>query len=137
MKNLVPEKYYINPDDRLWPYFNEALDFNNVGQWRRNYVRVNSSGCVPTLTANMGTGGSNWPIIKELYPMSNSEQEIIYEKRIRRLTPRECLRLMGFTDDFNIVVSDTQMYKQAGNSIVVDVLMHLFSRIDWETVLEN
>lgn len=50
-------------------------------------------------------------------------------ERLRKLTPRECLRLMGFSDDFNIVVSDTQMYKQAGNSIVVDVLMHLLNSI--------
>ncbi len=43
--------------------------------------------------------------------------------RIRKLSPRECLRLMGFDDTFKITVSDTQMYKQAGNSIVVNVLM--------------
>jgi DNA (cytosine-5)-methyltransferase 1 len=49
--------------------------------------------------------------------------------RIRRLTPRECLRLMGFTDDFKQVVSNTQMYRQAGNSVVVDVLMALFKEI--------
>lgn len=50
--------------------------------------------------------------------------------RIRKLTPRECLRLMGFRDDFKILVSDTQMYRQAGNSIVVDVLIALLKQID-------
>jgi DNA (cytosine-5)-methyltransferase 1 len=50
--------------------------------------------------------------------------------RIRKLTPRECLRLMGFGDDFKIVVSDTQAYRQAGNSIVVDVLIALLKHID-------
>ena len=50
-------------------------------------------------------------------------------ERLRKLTPRECLRLMGFSDNFKIVVSDTQMYKQAGNSIVVDVLIHLLNSI--------
>lgn len=49
--------------------------------------------------------------------------------RIRRLTPRECLRLMGYDDTFKQVVSDTQMYKQAGNSIVVDVMMNLIKEI--------
>jgi DNA (cytosine-5)-methyltransferase 1 len=49
--------------------------------------------------------------------------------RIRRLTPRECLRLMGYTDDFKQVVSNTQMYRQAGNSVVVDVLMALIKKI--------
>ncbi len=49
--------------------------------------------------------------------------------RIRKLTPRECLRLMGFCDSFKIVVSDTQAYRQAGNSIVVDVLMSIIKQI--------
>jgi DNA (cytosine-5)-methyltransferase 1 len=53
-----------------------------------------------------------------------------YEDRIRKLAPRECLRLMGFSDNFKIVVSDTQMYKQAGNSMVVDVIMHLIHSLD-------
>ncbi len=48
----------------------------------------------------------------------------------RKLTPRECLRLMGFDDSFKIVVSDTETYKQAGNSIVVDVLIALLKQID-------
>ncbi len=46
----------------------------------------------------------------------NNEQGVI-----RKLTPRECLRLMGFADDFKIVVPDVQMYRQAGNSIVVNI----------------
>lgn len=51
--------------------------------------------------------------------------------RIRKLTPKECWRLMGFTDeDFNKAeaagVSNSQLYKQAGNSIVVDVLYYIF-----------
>ena len=49
--------------------------------------------------------------------------------RLRRLTPREALRLMGFTDDFKQVVSDTQLYQQAGNSMVVDVMMDLIREI--------
>lgn len=49
--------------------------------------------------------------------------------RIRKLTPRECLRLMGFCDSFKIVVSDTQAYRQAGNSIVVDVLIAILVKI--------
>ena len=48
----------------------------------------------------------------------------------RKLTPRECLRLMGFDDSFKIVVSDTESYKQAGNSIVVDVLIALMKQLD-------
>ena len=50
--------------------------------------------------------------------------------RFRKLTPRECLRLMGFDDNFKIVVSDTAAYKQAGNSIIVDVLIALLKQMD-------
>jgi DNA (cytosine-5)-methyltransferase 1 len=53
-----------------------------------------------------------------------------HKGRIRRLTPRECLRLMGFRDSFKIDVSDTQTYRQAGNSIVVDVLIALLKQMD-------
>ena len=65
-----------------------------------------------------------------------SSQEVryfIYDgERVGRLTPRECLRLMGFDDRFMIVVSDSQAYRQAGNSIVVNVLEAVFVNIDWK-----
>lgn len=50
--------------------------------------------------------------------------------RFRKFTPRECLRMMGFDDSFDIVVSDTETYKQAGNSIIVDVLIALLKQLD-------
>jgi len=56
---------------------------------------------------------------------------ITYEEKIRKLTPRECLRLMGFTDDFKIVVSDTRMYQQAGNSIIVNIFIEIIKQIDY------
>lgn len=52
-----------------------------------------------------------------------------YGSRLRKLTPRECLRLMGFDDRFKIVVSDTQMYKQAGNSIVSNLFIEILKNI--------
>ena len=58
---------------------------------------------------------------------------VTYELRVRKFTPKECYRLMGFSDDdFNkaeAVCSNTQLYKQAGNSIVVDVLENLFENL--------
>jgi DNA (cytosine-5)-methyltransferase 1 len=61
------------------------------------------------------------------HPGGNTEAKIQIYACIRRLTPLECWRLMGFNDiDFSIAkakTSDTQLYRQAGNSIVVDVLM--------------
>ena len=47
----------------------------------------------------------------------------------RTLTPRECLRLMGFPEDFKIVVNDTQMYRQSGNSIAVNVIQEIIHSI--------
>ena len=49
---------------------------------------------------------------------------------IRKLSPRECMRLMGFRDDYNIAVPDTAAYMEAGNSIVVDVLIALLKQMD-------
>ena len=56
---------------------------------------------------------------------------ITYEEKIRKLTPRECLRLMGFSDNFKIVVSDTRMYQQAGNSIIVNIFIEIIKQIDY------
>ncbi len=72
------------------------------------------------------------PLLSTMHKMHRAgvDNYITRGKRIRKLTPRECLRLMGFTDSFKIVVSDTQMYRQAGNSIVVDVLIHLLNAIE-------
>ncbi len=62
---------------------------------------------------------------------------VTHKGRIRKLTPRECLRLMGFSDDFKIVVSDIQMYRQARNSIVVNVLSEIIKSIDFDFVLKK
>jgi DNA (cytosine-5)-methyltransferase 1 len=51
------------------------------------------------------------------------------EYKIRRLTPRECFRLMDFPDAFTWKVSDSQAYKQAGNSIVVNVLYKILKQL--------
>ena len=61
--------------------------------------------------------------------MSLSDIDVNYG-RFRKFTPRECLRMMGFDDSFKIVVSDTETYKQAGNSIIVDVLMAILKQMD-------
>ena len=66
-----------------------------------------------------------------------NRQPLMYEDyRIRKLTPRECFRLMGFTDnDFDKIhgISNTQLYKMAGNSIVVNVLEAIFKQLFKET----
>lgn len=57
--------------------------------------------------------------------------------KIRKLTPRECMRLMGYDDSFKIVTSDLQAYRQAGNSIVVDVMMAVLEEIIKTGVFEE
>ena len=80
--------------------------------------RVNKSGCSPTLTTR--PEGFKTAIL----PVTNN-------LRVRKLTPKECFRLMGFSDEnfeaaYDVGISNSQLYKQAGNSIVVDVLYYIF-----------
>lgn len=71
------------------------------------------------------------PILSTVHKMHRAgvDNYITRGSRLRKLTPRECLRLMGFDDRFKVVVSDTQMYRQAGNSIVVDVFINILQQI--------
>ena len=87
-------------------------------QWRRVYVRENKSNLVPTLTANMGTGGHNVPLI-----LTNS-------KEIRKLTPRECFNVQGFPKDYKLPEqSNGRLYKKAGNSVTVPVIERIAKNI--------
>lgn len=70
------------------------------------------------------------------------QPNIYHNLRIRKLTPKECYRLMGVTDNYigNVRVSNAQQYKQAGNSIVVSVLMAIFGKlldIDYENIIKE
>lgn len=92
---------------------------DTVYQWRRQYVRENKNGVVPTLTANMGTGGHNVPLI-----LTDSGE-------IRKLTPKETFNVQGYPKSFKIPenVSNGQLYKQAGNSVVVPVIRRIATNI--------
>lgn len=108
--NSIDEKYYYNQK----PLYERIKDFNfesgKVYQWRRKYIRENKKGVSPTLTANMGMGGHNVPIIKD-------------KRGIRKLTPRECARIQGYPDTFKLPTqTDSHLYKQIGNSVSVPVL---------------
>lgn len=97
----------------------EVTKSNTCYQWRRVYVRENKSNLCPTLTANMGTGGHNVPIIKT------------FSGQIRKLTPRECFNLQGFPNDFILpnTLSNGALYKQAGNSVTVTVIQRIADEI--------
>lgn len=109
----VDSKYYYKEDScTFYATLKAAVTRpDTVYQWRRVYVRENKSNLCPTLIANMGTGGHNVPLIYTAHG-------------IRKLTPRECFKLQGFGEDLNIPahISNAQLYKQAGNSVVVSVI---------------
>lgn len=118
-KKVDLKYYYTQEKCKFYDKLNEGVvNSNTIYQWRRVYVRENKSNMCPTLTANMGTGGHNVPIIRTKYG-------------IRKLTPRECFNLQGYpkTYKFNKNTSDTRLYKQAGNSVVVPVVQAIASRI--------
>lgn len=96
--------------------------FKNSNRYRgkKNYIIANeiraskcnfrSDGISPCLTAKMGTGGNNVPVIVDLE---------------RKFTERECLKIMGFPDDYKIKINNMQSYKQIGNSVVVPLIYEI------------
>ena len=114
----VDSTFYYN-DNQIYSILkNEIIDKNTIYQWRRRYVRANKSGLCPTLTANMGMGGHNVPLIKD-------------SKGIRKLTPRECARFQGFPESFILPddLSNTTLYKQIGNSVSVPIIYSIAKNI--------
>jgi DNA (cytosine-5)-methyltransferase 1 len=110
LERNVPEKYYYNGKPLFDKLKGSVKEEGKVYQWRRQYVRENKSGVCPTLTANMGTGGHNVPIIKD-------------KKGIRKLTPLECARIQGFPMSYKLPeLADSSLYKQIGNSVSVPVI---------------
>lgn len=79
------------------------------------------------------------PLLQSMHKMHRAgvDNYVTHTGRIRKLTPRECLRLMGFRDSFKIEVSNTQMYRQAGNSIVVNVLIALLKQMSISKYAEH
>jgi len=121
-KGKKEEQYYYTPGKykgNLYEQLASAMDDSDtVYQWRRKYVRKNKSEVVPTLTANMGEGGHNVPLVRT-------------ETGIRKLTPHECFNVQGFPEDFKLPndVTDSKLYKQAGNSVCVTVIERIASNL--------
>ena len=107
-KAKVHSKYFIT--DKLWQYLQAYAQKHRAKGNGFGYGLVTSNDVARTLSARYYKDGSEILI----YRGKN--------KTPRRLTPRECARLMGFPDDFKIVVSDTQAYRQFGNSVVVPAI---------------
>lgn len=110
----IDSKFYY---DGRYPAFTEidreVVKRDTVYQWRRQYVRENKSNACPTLTANMGSGGHNVPLIRD-------------DKGVRKLTPRETANFQGFPSNFVLPpMAPSHLYHQFGNSVTVPLIEKL------------
>ena len=123
LEEKVDNKYYYTDRYKMYDIAKseilKTIDKNVVYQFRRHYIRENKSGVCPTLTANMGGGGHNVPLI------------LTKEKKIRKLTPRECFNLQGFPKTFILPenMSNSALYKLSGNAVSIPVVKLIVNKI--------
>lgn len=109
--------YYMQTSKYYQILQNNIKKTDTLYQLRRIYVRENKSNLCPTLTANMGTGGHNVPIVKDKFG-------------IRKLTPRECFNFQGFPAHFKLPnIANSKLYQQAGNSVTYPLIKKIFNEI--------
>jgi len=109
---VIENKYYYNDtESKIHKMVIDSVkNKDTVYQFRRVYVRENKNNECPTLTANMGTGGHNVPIILD-------------DIGARKLTPKECFNFQGFPENYKLPkMSDGKLYKLAGNAVSVPVV---------------
>lgn len=117
LEEEVDDKYYYNWKPLFEKIKYDVNRFDRVYQWRRQYVRENKSWVCPTLTANMWTWWHNVPII-------------IDKKWIRKITPKEAFLIQWYPKDFILPkIADSQLYKQAWNSVSVTVIKRVAEKI--------
>jgi len=114
LEDEVDEKYTLS--DHLWSYLQEYAEKHRSKGNGFGYGLTDLDGIARTLSARYYKDGA-----EILVPQLN--------KNPRRLTPRECARLMGYPDSYRIVCSDTRAYKQFGNSVVVPVVKYVAQEI--------
>lgn len=115
----VPENFYYRQDKYMYTELRKTMKSREtLYQWRRQYVRENKNNKCPTLTANMGTGGHNVPLV-------------VTDDGFRKLTPRECFNFQGFPKGFRFPkdMANSHLYKQAGNAVTVDMIAVLAKKI--------
>lgn len=122
LEDNIDEKYYYSDRFKVYEEVEKSvtknISENVLYQYRRFYVRENKSNCCPTLTANMGGGGHNVPLLKD-------------DKGIRKLTPRECFNLQGFPPNYQLPnICDSALYKLAGNAVSVPVVELIVNKLD-------
>jgi len=117
----IPEKYYYTNKFKVYDIIKDGviknINENVIYQFRRHFIRENKSNVCPTLTANMGGGGHNVPLLRD-------------KKGIRKLTPRECFNLQGFDENYKLPpISDTSLYKISGNAVSIPVVKLIVEKI--------
>lgn len=114
LEKKVDPKYTLS--DRLWNYLQNYAAKHKAKGNGFGYGIANPNGVTRTLSARYYKDGSEILIAQK-------------GKNPRRLTPRECARIMGYPDSFQIVCSDTSAYKQFGNSVAVPVVQQVAIRM--------
>lgn len=117
-KGKQADNLYYQKDHKYYPELEKAMvSKDTVYQWRRVYARENKSNVCPTLTANMGTGGHNVPLIKDDFG-------------IRKLTPKECFLFQGYPKNYILPnISSSKLYMQAGNSVTTTLIERIANQI--------
>ncbi|MBE7686564.1 DNA (cytosine-5-)-methyltransferase [Tenacibaculum piscium] len=117
-KGKQEDRYYYPKDHQYYPELDKSMvSKDTVYQWRRVYVRENKSNVCPTLTANMGTGGHNVPLIRDSFG-------------IRKLTPRECFSFQGYPKNYILPnLANGRLYMQAGNSVTTTLIERIANEI--------
>ena len=118
-KEKQEDIFYYKKDHQYYPELAKTMiSKDTVYQWRRVYARENKSNLCPTLTANMGSGGHNVPLIKDKFG-------------IRKLTPKECFAFQGYPIDKYIIpkLANSKLYMQAGNSVTTTLVERIANQI--------
>lgn len=108
------DNYYYDNSKYISQLRKEMISKDTIYQWRRVYVRENKNKLCPTLTANMGTGGHNVPLIVDNFG-------------IRKLTPKECFAFQGYDMNKFIIpnIAKSKLYMQAGNSVTMPLIKRI------------
>ncbi|PKQ64606.1 DNA (cytosine-5-)-methyltransferase [Labilibaculum manganireducens] len=118
-KGKQDDIYYYKKGHKYYQELERSMiSKDTVYQWRRVYVRENKNNVCPTLTANMGTGGHNVPLIKDDFG-------------IRKLTPKECFAFQGYPVHDYILpkLANSNLYMQAGNSVTTSLIERIAKQI--------
>ncbi|WP_051919623.1 DNA cytosine methyltransferase [Basilea psittacipulmonis] len=112
------DKFYYDHSKYIDTLKEHICSKNTLYQWRRVYVRENKNNLCPTLTANMGTGGHNVPLLLDDYG-------------IRKLTPKECFAFQGYDMNHFVLppIANSKLYMQAGNSVSMPLVKRIAERI--------